>query len=71
MSVVLNWDGREFSENLRTLPRGRYVLVPVDEAPELTLEQEAGLNAALASVRAGHAVGADQARTRVDAILGR
>jgi hypothetical protein len=46
-------------------------LVPVDEAPELTFEQEAGLNAALASVRAGHAVGADQARMRVDAILGR
>lgn len=71
MSVVVKWNGEEVPEELRTLPKGRYVLVPVDDVPELTPEQEAGIEAALASVRGGDGVSRDEARKRVDTVLGR
>ena len=70
-STVLNWNGEELPDELRALPKGRYVVVPVDEAPELTPEQQAGLEAALASVRAGHGVSRDEAQRQVDAVLKR
>ncbi len=50
-------------------PTGRYVLVPVDEPPELTEEQEAGLEAALASVVAGQGVSRDEAYAKAKANL--
>ncbi len=71
MSTVLNWDGKDVPEELRSLPKGRYVLVSVDEAPELTVEQDAGLAVALRSLQAGHGVARDEARRRVDVALGR
>ncbi len=61
MGTVVNWDGVELPEELRDLPKGRYVLVAVDEAPELTAKQEAGLTTALASIEAGHGVSRDEA----------
>ncbi|HZL18638.1 MAG TPA: hypothetical protein VFG23_12925 [Polyangia bacterium] len=79
MSIVLNWNGQDLPENvreqmpaeLRELPRGRYVLEPVDEVPELTDEEEAGIHAAIESVRAGKGVSLEAAKARVDRILGR
>jgi hypothetical protein len=79
MSIVLNWNGQDLPEEvrdqmpveLRELPRGRYVLEPVDDVPELTDAEEAGLNAALESVRAGKGVSLEAARAKVDRILGR
>lgn len=56
-------------EELRGLPRGRYVLEPVDEAPDLTDEEEAGIQAAIESVREGRGVGLDAAKARIDRIL--
>ncbi len=53
MAIVVNWNGVDVPEELKVLKKGRYVLLPMDEAPELTEEQEAGLEAALASVQAG------------------
>jgi hypothetical protein len=41
----------------------------MDEAPELTEEQESGLEAALASVRAGKGVSLDEARAKAKARL--
>jgi hypothetical protein len=41
----------------------------MDEAPELTEEQEAGLEAALASVRAGKGVSLDEALAEAKAHL--
>ena len=64
MAVIVNWNGVDVPEELRALKKGRYVLVPIDEPPELTEEQEAGLEAALASVRAGHGVSLDESRAK-------
>src|SRR4051812_30734936 len=51
MSIVLDWDAEEIPEDvrermpaeLRSLPSGRYVLEPLDAAPQLTDEEEAGI----------------------------
>jgi len=79
MSIVLNWNGEalpeqvreQMPEELRHLPPGRYVLEPIDEMPELTDEQEAGIQAALESVRKGKGVSLDAAKARIDRILGK
>ncbi len=79
MSIVLNWNGEDFPDDLRermpvelrALPRGRYVLEPVDEAPVLTDEEEAGIHAAIESVRQGRGVSIEAARAQIDRILGR
>ncbi len=71
MSTVLHWNGEELPEELRALPTGRYVIVAIDEAPDLTAEQEAGLDQALASVRAGRGVSPAEARERLTAALRR
>ncbi|MGD8608002.1 MAG: hypothetical protein PVH21_11960 [Myxococcales bacterium] len=52
MAVIVHWNGVDVPEELKSLKKGRYVLVPIDEPPELTEEHEAGLEEALASVRA-------------------
>ena len=79
MSIVLNWNGEALPEQVREqmpvelqhLPAGRYVLEAVDDAPELTDEQEAGLQAALESVQQGKGVTLEEAKARIDRILGR
>ncbi|MDB4979745.1 MAG: hypothetical protein JWM82_497 [Myxococcales bacterium] len=79
MSIVLDWNGQDLPEEvreqmpaeLRELPRGRYILDPVDDVPELTDEEEAGIHAAIESVRAGKGVPLEAARARVNRILGR
>jgi hypothetical protein len=53
MSVVLNWNGKGIPDELRALPPGRYVIEVVDEAPELTDDEQEELETALASVRQG------------------
>ena len=69
MAIIVNWNGVDVPEELKGLKKGRYVLLPMDEAPELTEEQEAGLEAALASVRAGKGVSLDEVRAKVKAHL--
>jgi hypothetical protein len=69
MAIVVNWNGVDVPEELKDLKKGRYVLLPMDEAPELTEEQESGLEAALASVRAGKGVSLDEARAKAKARL--
>jgi len=79
MSIVLNWNGDEIPEQVRQqmpaelqrLPPGRYVLDAIDEVPELTAEEEAGLHAAMESVRLGKGVSLDAAKARIDRILAR
>ena len=79
MSIVLNWNGEDLPDEvrelmpseLRELPRGRYVLEPVDDVPELTADEEAGIYAAIESVRAGKGVTPEAAKARIDRILGR
>ena len=69
MAVIVNWNGVDVPEELKALKKGRYVLVPADDPPELTEEQEAGLEAALASVRAGQGLSRDEAYAKVKASL--
>jgi methionine salvage enolase-phosphatase E1 len=71
MYVVLDWNGVDVPDELRELPKGRYVVVALDDAPELDAAQEAGLEAALAAVRDGRGVPLEDARDRVMARLGR
>jgi len=79
MSIVLNWNGDALPEQVREqmpaelqhLPAGRYVLEPVDDAPELIDEQETGIQAALESVQLGKGVTLEAAKARIDRILGR
>jgi hypothetical protein len=79
MSILLDWNGEEIPDDvreqmppaLRGLPRGRYVLEPVDDVPELTDEEEAGIQAAIESVRAGKGVSVEAAKARIERILSR
>ncbi|MFZ1865234.1 MAG: hypothetical protein WAU39_13500 [Polyangiales bacterium] len=69
MAVIVHWNGVDVPEELKALKKGRYVLVPIDEPPELTEEQEAGLEAALASVREGQGLSRDEAYAKAKANL--
>jgi hypothetical protein len=69
---VLTWNGKDVPPELRELPAGRYVVEAVDEdAPALSPEEEAGIEAALESYRQGRIVDAQRAREIIDAALGR
>ena len=69
---VLTWNGKDVPPELRDLPAGRYVVEAVDEdAPILSPQEEAGIEAALESYRQGRVVDAKRAREIIDAALGR
>jgi hypothetical protein len=69
---VVTWNGRDVPAELRDLPAGRYIVEAVeDEAPALTPEEEAGIEAALESYRQGRVVDSKRAREIIDAALGR
>ena len=64
MAVIVNWNGVDVPEEFKALKKGRYVLVPIDEPPELTEEQEAGLEDAIDSIEAGEGMALDDAIAR-------
>ena len=69
---ILTWNGNDVPAELRELPAGRYVVEAVEEeAPALTPEEEAGIEAALESYRQGRLVDSKRAREIIDAALGR
>jgi len=69
---VVTWNGKDLPDELRELPAGRYVVEAVDdEAPALTPDEEAGIEAALESYRQERVVDAKRARQIIDAALGR
>ncbi len=69
---VVNWNGKDLPPELRELPAGRYVVEPLDEeAPSLSPDAEAGIEAALESYRQGRVVDAKRAREIIDAALRR
>jgi hypothetical protein len=69
---VMTWNGKDVPAELRDLPVGRYIVEAVeDEAPTLTPEEEAGIEAALESYRQGRVVDSKRAREIIDAALGR
>jgi hypothetical protein len=71
MGRILEWNGRDVPEELRSLPAGRYVVDPVDEIPQLTDEDEQGLVAALDAVRRGEVFTVEEARRKVRNARGR
>jgi hypothetical protein len=69
---VVTWNGKDLPPELHDLPAGRYVVEAVEEeAPVLSAEEEAGIEAALESYRQGRVVDAKRAREIIDAALGR
>lgn len=69
---LVNWNGKDVPTELRELPAGRYLVEAVDdEAPALSAEEEAGIDAALESYRQGRTVDAKRAREIIDAALRR
>ena len=69
---VVTWNGKDVPAELRELPAGRYVVEAVDDqAPALSPDEEAGIEAALESYRQGRVVDAKRARQIIDAALGR
>ena len=69
---IVSWNGKDVPAELRELPAGRYLVEAVeDEAPHLSSDEEAGIEAALESYRQGRVVDADRAREIIDAALGR
>lgn len=69
---VVTWNGKDVPAELRELPAGRYVVEAIDdEAPALSRDEEAGIDAALESYRQGRVVDATRARQIIDAALGR
>jgi hypothetical protein len=71
MATIVDWDGREIPGELRSLPPGRYVIERVDDVPQLTDAEAAGLDAAVASLRRGEGIEKDEVRRRLDAALKR
>jgi hypothetical protein len=66
MTVVLNFDGKQLPEEMRSLPSGRYVLQSVDEVPVLTSEEEGGLEEAARSLDMGEGLAPDELRAALD-----
>ena len=69
---IVTWNGKDVPTELRELPAGRYVVEAVEEeAPSLSPEEEAGIEAALESYRQGRVVDDKRAREIIDAALRR
>ena len=71
MSVVLHWNGIDVPQEMRSLPEGRYVVDAIDAAPVLSPDEEAGLDAALESLRQGRGIEADAVFRRIEGRLHR
>ena len=71
-SRVVTWNGKDVPVELRELPAGSYVVEAVDdEAPSLSPDEDAGIEAALESYRQGRVVDAKRARQIIDTALWR
>ncbi len=69
---IVTWNGTDLPAEMRELPAGRYVVESIDtEVPPLSIEEDAGIEAALESYRQGRTVDAKRAREIIDATLGR
>jgi hypothetical protein len=71
MSVVLHWNGKDVPQELRALPEGRYIVDAVDLAPDLSSDEEAGLEAGIESLRQGRGVDAGAVFRRIEESLRR
>jgi hypothetical protein len=68
----MTWNGKDLPAEFRDLPPGRYVVEAVeDDAPALSVEEDAGIEAALESYHQVRVIDAKRARQIIDATLGR
>jgi hypothetical protein len=67
MTRVVDWNGKDVPEGLRTLPPGRYVVQQVEEAPDLTPDEEEGIRQAIRSLEAGEGRTLQQVRGTISA----
>jgi hypothetical protein len=64
---ILIWNGKDVPAELLELPAGRYVVAPiVEDAPTLSPEEEAGIEAALESYRQGRVIDTKRAREIIE-----
>ena len=69
---IVTSNGTDLPAEMRELPAGQYVVESIDlEAPPLSAEEDAGIEAALESYRQGRTVDGKRAREIIDATLGR
>jgi hypothetical protein len=71
MTRVVDWNGKDIPEGLRSLPPGRYVVEQVEEAPVLTPDEEEGIREAIRSLEAGEGRSQGQVRSALSAALER
>jgi hypothetical protein len=68
---VVTWNGKDVPPELRELPAGRYIVEALEEeAPSLSREEEAGIEAALESYRQCRVVDGKRAAKIIAAALG-
>jgi hypothetical protein len=71
MPTIVRWNGADRPEELRKLPAGRYIVVPIDDVPPLTPDEDAGLQLALGGLEHGGGVDDADAERRIKAPLQR
>jgi len=64
MSRIVEWNGQNVPEEMRSLPPGRYVVEAMDETNTLTADEEDGIRQALASLEAGRGSPIEKVRER-------
>jgi hypothetical protein len=65
MAHVVDWDGEHVPAEMRSLPPGRYLMEPLDEAVALTPEEDEGIRAAMASLEAGRGCSLEAVREHI------
>ena len=55
-ATVIDWDGTRLPDELRGLPPGRYLVAPLDDHAELTVEEDAAVRLGLDELAAGEVV---------------
>jgi hypothetical protein len=71
MASVLDWNGKDIPEGLRSLPPGRYVVETIDVVPPLTEQEEKGIREAIRSLEEGQGRSLAEVRESVSAVLKR
>ena len=71
MAVMVHWNGKDVPKELRALPEGRYVIESVDAAPDLSPDEETGLQQAIDSLRQCQGVPAEAVFRRAEERLRR
>ena len=71
MAVVVKWDGKTVPKELSALPKGRYIIEPLDVVAPLSPEEESGLEQALDALEAGESVDGEVVKADLEALFRR